>query len=108
MKKNRQKAPWLSLEQITSISVPQTGRNLPDREPRRTDGAIQVVEEEREEGCPARPLQFSGGQQNAARAPANYKPTRLFMSARRISVWKLGCLGLNAALCVISLLNIVT
>ena len=32
VERNRQKAALISLEQITSISAPETGGNLPDRE----------------------------------------------------------------------------
>lgn len=38
---NRQKATLISLKQITSISAPETGGNLPDRELRVRDGEKQ-------------------------------------------------------------------
>lgn len=88
VERNRRKAALISLEQITSISAPETGGNLPDRELRARDLEPQWRrrKREREVGGPERPLQFSGGQLLHARKhqPITYQESGssvLFISA---------------------------
>ncbi len=72
---NRQKATVISLEQITSISAPETGGNPPNRELRRVrDRAAPGEEKERERRWaePRDPSNFLEVNYTPSHTPANY------------------------------------